>query len=86
MLLDFDFKCLLLESGGSDDEHHMRPRSGSTASQKEKYFWQYNIQAKGPKGQRLILSKKEALDPHVLDQVVDPVFNPSISTQGIRHR
>ncbi len=29
----------------------------STAStRRERFFWQYNVQAKGPKGQRLVLA------------------------------
>ncbi|CAG5028081.1 unnamed protein product [Parnassius apollo] len=53
-------------------------------SKKERYFWQYNVQAKGPKGQRLILKKKSE-DPHVLNTVTDPVFSPSCSVRGIKH-
>ncbi|EEB13425.1 conserved hypothetical protein [Pediculus humanus corporis] len=53
-------------------------------SKKERYFWQYNVQAKGPKGQRLVL-KTKLEDPHVLNEVTDPVFSPSCSVRGIKH-
>lgn len=55
------------------------------SSKAERYFWQYNIQAKGPKGQRLVL-KTKLEDPHVLNEVTDPVFSPSCSLRGIKHR
>lgn len=57
------------------------PKSGS--SKKERFFWQYNVQAKGPKGQRLVI-KTHAEDPHVLNEVTDPVFSPSCSVRGIK--
>lgn len=52
-------------------------------SKKERYFWQYNVQAKGPKGQRLVI-KTQAEDPHVLNEVTDPVFSPTCSVRGIK--
>lgn len=55
------------------------------SSKAERYFWQYNIQAKGPKGQRLVM-KTKLEDPHVLNEVTDPVFSPSCSLRGIKHR
>jgi hypothetical protein len=57
----------------------------SSMSKKERYFWQYNVQAKGPKGQRLVL-KTRFEDPHVLNEVTDPVFSPECSVRGIKHR
>lgn len=57
--------------------------STTKASKKERYFWQYNVQAKGPKGQRLVI-KTYAEDPHVLNEVTDPVFSPSCSVRGIK--
>lgn len=55
------------------------------SSHKDRYFWQYNVQSKGPKGQRLVL-KSKLEDPHCLNEVTDPVFSPSCSIQGIKHR
>lgn len=52
-------------------------------SKKERFFWQYNVQAKGPKGQRLVI-KKQMEDPHVLNEVTDPVFSPHCSVRGIK--
>ncbi|KAH0555607.1 uncharacterized protein LOC123263040 [Cotesia glomerata] len=79
---------------GSDGEDHSSIRDSrdptasssgpSKMSKKEKYFWQYNVQAKGPKGQRLIAHKRLE-DPHVLNQATDPVFSPSCSLRGIKH-
>lgn len=67
--------------GESDSDNDSGPRS---ASKKERYFWQYNVQAKGPKGQRLVL-KTTLEDPHVLNEVTDPVFSPECSVRGIKH-
>lgn len=50
---------------------------------KERFFWQYNVQAKGPKGKRLIFQSKLE-DPHILNEVSDPVFNSNCSVKGIK--
>lgn len=47
----------------------------------KRYFWQYNIQAKGPKEKRLC-RKVGCSDPHVLKDFEDPVFD---STQRDVH-
>jgi hypothetical protein len=72
------------ESTVSDGETHTSKLS-SHVSKKERFFWQYNVQAKGPKGQRLVL-KTRFEDPHVLNEVTDPVFSPECSVRGIKHR
>lgn len=41
------------------------------------------VQAKGPKGQRLVI-KTQAEDPHHLNEVTDPVFSPNCSVRGIK--
>ncbi|XP_045449820.1 protein CREBRF homolog [Melitaea cinxia] len=71
-----------LSSDESNDE--CSERKEARLAKKEKYFWQYNVQAKGPKGQRLILKKKSE-DPHVLNSVTDPVFSPNCNVKGIKH-
>lgn len=50
---------------------------------KERFFWQYNVQAKGPKGKRLVFQSKLE-DPHFLNEVTDPVFSPTCSVRGIK--
>lgn len=72
------------ESTVSDGETHTS-RLSSSMTKKERYFWQYNVQAKGPKGQRLVL-KTRFEDPHVLNEITDPVFSPECSVRGIKHR
>uniref|UniRef100_A0A1B0CUF3 BZIP domain-containing protein n=2 Tax=Lutzomyia longipalpis TaxID=7200 RepID=A0A1B0CUF3_LUTLO len=64
----------------SDDESRSNHPHGS---KKERFFWQYNVQAKGPKGQRLVI-KTHFEDPHVLNEVTDPVFSPHCSVRGIK--
>ncbi|XP_071442919.1 protein CREBRF homolog isoform X2 [Hetaerina americana] len=70
------------DGGGPGPRDPTKISSGG--SKKEKYFWQYNVQAKGPKGQRLVL-KTKLEDPHVLNEVTDPVFSPHCSVRGIKH-
>lgn len=68
----------------SNDECSESKQARANAK-KERFFWQYNVQAKGPKGQRLVMKKKSE-DPHILNLVTDPVFSPSCSVRGIKHR
>lgn len=72
----FIFRTIFADSDNEDT-----PKTGG--SKKERYFWQYNVQAKGPKGQRLVI-KTQAEDPHVLNEVTDPVFSPNCSVRGIK--
>ncbi|XP_070509812.1 protein CREBRF homolog isoform X2 [Chironomus tepperi] len=69
-----DFQSLL----GNDSNNNQKG-----ISKKSRYFWQYNVQAKGPKGQRLVI-KTQAEDPHHLNEATDPVFSPSCSIRGIK--
>lgn len=74
-----------------DDSSTIHGRTNSTGSNhqlssskgKERFFWQYNVQAKGPKGKRLVFQSKLE-DPHVLNEVTDPVFSPNCSVRGIK--
>ncbi|XP_058800502.1 protein CREBRF homolog [Phymastichus coffea] len=58
--------------------------SKDSKQKREKYFWQYNVQAKGPKGQRLV-ARTRLENPHVLNEATDPVFSPHCALQGIKH-
>lgn len=74
-------------SGDEDsdvDETAHASGSAPGSSKAKRYFWQYNVQAKGPKGQRLVI-KTHTEDPHVLNEVTDPVFSPNCSVRGIKH-
>lgn len=75
-------KTLNIFSESNDEFESKQARHNS---KKERFFWQYNVQAKGPKGQRLVLNKKSE-DPHILNSVTDPVFSPNCSVRGIKHR
>lgn len=68
------------------DTEDVTQASGSTpgSSKAKRYFWQYNVQAKGPKGQRLVI-KTHTEDPHFLNEVTDPVFSPNCSVRGIKN-
>lgn len=80
------------DTGGSDGEEQSNNRVGTGTtelgkdrhSKKERFFWQYNVQAKGPKGQRLI-ARARLEDPHVLNEATDPVFSPHCALRGIKH-
>ncbi|XP_072755234.1 uncharacterized protein Reptor isoform X2 [Anoplolepis gracilipes] len=81
------------DTGGSDGEDQSNNRIGTGTtelgkdnrhSKKERFFWQYNVQAKGPKGQRLI-ARARLEDPHVLNEATDPVFSPHCALRGIKH-
>ncbi|XP_055296619.1 protein CREBRF homolog isoform X2 [Sitodiplosis mosellana] len=72
------------EDYSTDDDSGNEDTTTPKGSKKERYFWQYNVQAKGPKGQRLVI-KTHAEDPHCLNEVTDPVFSPSCSVRGIKH-
>ncbi|KAJ8914191.1 hypothetical protein NQ315_015964 [Exocentrus adspersus] len=69
------------DNGDSDDEDE---HGGKSSNKKERFFWQYNVQAKGPKGQRLVMKCKME-DPHYLNEITDPVFSPDCSVRGIKH-
>uniref|UniRef100_A0A182K874 BZIP domain-containing protein n=1 Tax=Anopheles christyi TaxID=43041 RepID=A0A182K874_9DIPT len=71
-------------SGEDSDSEDTGKVSSSAGSKAKRYFWQYNVQAKGPKGQRLVI-KTQVEDPHVLNAVTDPVFSPHCSVRGIKH-
>ncbi|XP_071548954.1 uncharacterized protein REPTOR isoform X2 [Panulirus ornatus] len=71
----------------SDNDSLVSEDTGSISGslgKKERYFWQYNVQAKGPKGQRVTINQQQR-DPHSLPSVMDPVFSPLCSIQGIKH-
>ncbi|XP_011336884.1 protein CREBRF homolog isoform X2 [Ooceraea biroi] len=80
------------DTGGSDGEDQGGNRVGAGTTElgkdrhnkKERFFWQYNVQAKGPKGQRLI-ARARLEDPHVLNEATDPVFSPHCALRGIKH-
>lgn len=85
------------ESGADDDyfsdadsahSHGSLGKETQTSSSKKKgkqYFWQYNVQAKGPKGQKMQLLSQDQ-DPHILNTFEDPVFELGATSKlGLRH-
>jgi len=54
----------------------VRARAGATGKEKT-FFWQYNTQAKGPKGKRLCHVVEDD-DPYVLHDFEDPVFDSEL--------
>jgi len=75
------------QSGDSDDELNIDEGDESTPGssvKKDRHFWQYNVQAKGPKGHKISLHPK-IHDPFNLEEVIDPVFSDEIQVHGIKH-
>ena len=60
--------------------------SFGTGSKKEGHFWMYNLKVKGPKDGPKITFEPNITDPHVLSDIVDPVFSGEVQLQGIKHR
>lgn len=50
----------------------------------KRYFWQYNVQSKGPKGTR-ISSTDDSENPFVLPEASDPVFSNDCQVEGVKH-
>ncbi|KAL5021902.1 hypothetical protein ScPMuIL_001057 [Solemya velum] len=73
------------ESINSQDSSGAELGESFIGSNKEKqYFWQYNVQSKGPKGTRLHFSLGSD-DPHVSQSFEDPVFDQNVMGVTIRH-
>ncbi|XP_059082936.1 uncharacterized protein LOC131880347 isoform X2 [Tigriopus californicus] len=77
------------QEGDTSDEEDSDDEDGGQGSsagskKKERHFWQYNVQAKGPKGQKIVVETKIE-DPHHLNEIVDPVFSGNVQMQGIKH-
>lgn len=69
----------------SDEDLQIDEEDGAAGGKgKERFFWQYNVQAKGPKGQKLSLDTT-IHDPHKLNDIIDPVFSDNVSVHGIKH-
>lgn len=49
-----------------------------------RFFWQYNVQSKGPKGAR-ICPTDGTEDPFVLPEASDPVFSNDCQIEGVKH-
>ncbi|KAL3863411.1 hypothetical protein ACJMK2_005168 [Sinanodonta woodiana] len=65
------------DDGCHDDELSLEPGESLLGNDEKQYFWQYNLQSKGPKGQRVQFSLSS--DPHILHDFEDPVFDSSIN-------
>ncbi|CRK99214.1 CLUMA_CG012486, isoform B [Clunio marinus] len=78
-----DNKDQLRSMSSNDSNNNQKSSNFSSSKKNARFFWQYNVQAKGPKGQRLVI-KTQAEDPHHLNEVTDPVFSPNCSVRGIK--
>ncbi|XP_069139972.1 CREB3 regulatory factor-like isoform X1 [Argopecten irradians] len=62
------------DSDNNQDSSWSAKKKKDSTSKKDQYFWQYNIQSKGPKGTRMNFDL-EPKNPHVLQDFEDPVFD-----------
>lgn len=63
----------------SQDSWSYKHETDSSQRKSRQYFWQYNLQSKGPKGARVSFEQLEQDDPHVVKDFEDPVFDPVAS-------
>nr|XP_037282713.1 CREB3 regulatory factor-like isoform X2 [Rhipicephalus microplus] len=77
-------EALTSDAESQASQEAVEPGSPDGQKKKKRYFWQYNVQAKGPKGPRLSMARDSA-DPHVLHDVTDPVFSPECQLEGVKH-
>jgi len=83
---DYDAKDLLGATTSDDTTNKWSLNMGrSRKSGQKRYFWQYNVQSKGPKGTRIIAVQNKCNDPHVLCEAKDPVFSPDCHIEGVKH-
>lgn len=81
-----DEEDLTNQEGDSEDDLRIDEEDLALggSGRKERFFWQYNVQAKGPKGQKLALDTR-IHDPHQLNDIIDPVFSDNVQVHGIKH-
>lgn len=86
---DYEAKDLLGASTSDDDNNRWALNMGrSRKGGQQRFFWQYNVQSKGPKGNKLTSMNPIAIssaDPHVLAEAKDPVFSPECRVEGVKH-
>lgn len=86
-LADYDNSDLIGASISDDIQNKWSLNMGRSRKGSDKrYFWQYNVQSKGPKGPRMGSgSFDEDDDPHVFNEISDPVFAPDCQVEGVKH-
>lgn len=83
---DYEAKDLLGASTSDDKNNKWALNMGRARKNGQaRYFWQYNVQAKGPKGIKIAAVADTAADPHVLHEASDPVFSPECHVEGVKH-
>lgn len=82
---DYTNSDLIGASISDDAENKWTLNMGRTRRNGQKrYFWQYNVQSKGPKGTRFS-SADDPGDPFVLPEASDPVFSTDCQVEGVKH-
>ncbi|RWS14055.1 hypothetical protein B4U79_01727 [Dinothrombium tinctorium] len=83
---DYDANDLLGASTSDDVSNKWALNMGrSRKGGQQRYFWQYNVQSKGPKGTRISSIDDNNGDPHVLAEASDPVFSADCHVEGVKH-
>ncbi|CAL1276346.1 unnamed protein product [Larinioides sclopetarius] len=63
---------------------HAPTSGGNFEKKRSRYFWQYNMQSKGPKGSKVKLTGKTS-NIHDLSGIADPVFSVNCPIAGVKH-
>lgn len=97
---DYQLSDLIGASTSDDINNKWSLNMGRSRKGTEKrFFWQYNVQSKGPKGPRYATGASgnshhsngsggytdEEEDPHVFNEIADPVFAPDCQVEGVKH-
>lgn len=83
---DYDATDLLGASTSDDLNNRWALNMGrSRKGGQQRFFWQYNVQSKGPKNTRIPSVASGTSDPHVLPEAKDPVFSPECRVEGVKH-
>lgn len=83
---DYEAKDLLGASTSDDKNNRWALNMGrARKGGQQRFFWQYNVQSKGPKGTRISSVDENPPDPHVLTEASDPVFSPDCRVEGVKH-
>ncbi|KAF8784994.1 Protein CREBRF like protein [Argiope bruennichi] len=63
---------------------HASTSGGNFEKKRSRYFWQYNMQSKGPKGSKVKIAGKTS-NIHDPSGIADPVFSVNCPIAGVKH-
>lgn len=72
-------------SGNTENRWSLDVKKLGKRNGQSRYFWQYNVQSKGPKQSRIVCVPDSYNDPYVLTEAKDPVFSSDFKVEGVKH-